>query len=167
MEELIITKAGPDQADRISALVQDTILGVYPRYYLPGAVSFFSRHHSRAHILRDLEKGRVWVLERGGALLGTVTLSAGEINRLFIQKEQRGKGYGSRLLDFAEAYLFRDSGTISLHAALPALSLYRRRGYRETSFHKERMDNGDWLCWHSMQLRREDRRPAGTLYGKN
>lgn len=88
--------------ETILQITHDTISEIYSHYYAEGVVGFFLEHHSREHILSDIEEGIVWLLEEGGSIIGTVTIKGDAVNRLFVLPDYQSRGYGSQLMDFAE-----------------------------------------------------------------
>ena len=61
------------------------------------------------------------------------------------------KGYGRRLMDFAEQKIFECTDICRLDASLPAKAIYIKRGYRESAYHIIPTENGDFLCYDVMQ----------------
>lgn len=144
------------QCETVYALVQRTIGEVYPHYYPRGAVDFFLAHHSMEHIRQDILAHRVYLLTTGDQAVGTVTVYADEINRLFVLPEQQGKGYGKALLQFAEQVVFERYEQVQLSTSLPGRGLYRKAGYCETAYHTEAIGE-DFLCWDTMIKARSER----------
>ena len=83
--------------------------------------------------------------------MGTVTVKENEICRLFVLPQFQGKGYGGRLLDFAEKKAAENYGKIIIDASLPAKPIYLKRGYVFTEYHTIETDNGDFLCYDVME----------------
>ena len=131
-----------------------TIGTVYPKYYPEGAVQFFCDHHSDERIIDDIESEKVFLFEAEGAIVGTVTISGNEINRLFVLPAYQHKGYGRMLMDFAEQAIPESFDRIVLDASLPAKSIYLKRGYRATEYHVIETANGDYLCYDVMEKER-------------
>ena len=131
-----------------------TIGTVYPRYYPEGAVQFFCDHHSDERIIDDIESEKVFLFEAEGAIVGTVTISGNEINRLFVLPAYQHKGYGRMLMDFAEQAIPESFDRIVLDASLPAKSIYLKRGYRTTEYHVIETANGDYKCYDGMEKER-------------
>lgn len=113
----------------IENIVRQSILTVYPQYYSAGMVEFFVLHHDEEHILRDVKAGGVFLLDVEGKLVGTVTVTGNEINRLFVLPLERGHGYGGALLSFAEEVVLQDHGRVYLSSSLPAEEFYFKHGY--------------------------------------
>ena len=139
----------------IRHIVRTTIATVYPQYYPAGAVAFFLSHHNDEAIRQDLATGCVYLCEDGTQITGTVTIRENEILRLFVLPECQGHGYGRELLDFAEQAVREQYPVIRIDASFAAKSIYLKRGYKETEYHKIRMENGDFLCYDVM-LKEED-----------
>ena len=139
------------ESDIITELVRETIKAVYPKYYPAGAVEFFLAHHKPEKIASDIEAGKVYVILRDGIIVGTVTIDGNGIERLFVEPTKQGKGYGRKLLDFAENMIFGYSEKIRLDSSLPAKSIYIKRGYKEKEYCKILTDNGDYLCYDIME----------------
>ena len=147
----MIRRAAPEESDIITELVRETIKAVYPKYYPAGAVEFFLAHHKPEKIASDIEAGKVYVILRDGVIVGTVTIDGNGIERLFVEPSEQGKGYGGKLLDFAENMIFGYSEKIRLDSSLPAKSIYIKRGYKEKEYCKILTDNGDYLCYDIME----------------
>lgn len=151
----MIRSAVPTESDKITELVRETIKAVYPKYYPAGAVEFFLAHHKPQKIASDIEAGKVYVIERDGIIIGTVTIDGNEIARLFVEPSEQGKGHGGKLLDFAEKVIFGYSETVRLDCSLPAKAIYIKRGYKEKEYHKILTDNGDYLCYDIMEKNKQ------------
>ena len=150
-----IIRAVPENFPEVKQITQATIRAVYPRYYPAGAVEFFCRHHSDERISSDIAAGKVYLIGEGACFSGTVTISGNGISRLFVLPQEQHKGYGRALLDFAEQAVLARYGAVVVDASLPAKPIYRKRGYRETECHIIPAENGDFLCYDVMELRRE------------
>lgn len=151
-----IERAGTENFQTVRTITQTTIRAVYPRYYPAGAVEFFCRHHSDERIRADIAAGKVFLLRDDGVTAGTVTVDGDGISRLFVLPQHQRRGYGKALLDFAEEMILPRHGAVRIDASLPAKGIYLKRGYRETEYHALRTENGDFLCYDVMILRREE-----------
>lgn len=147
----MIRSAVPAESDKITELVRETVKAVYPKYYPAGAVEFFLAHHKPEKIASDIEAGKVYVILQDGVIVGTVTIDGNGIERLFVEPSQQGKGYGGKLIDFAENMIFGYSETVRLDSSLPAKAIYIKRGYKEKEYSKILTDNGDYLCYDIME----------------
>ena len=147
-----IRPATINDRETVHRIGHETISASYPHYYPRGAVDFFLNHHHPEAIRRDIEKGLVYLAtDENDVPVGTVTLRENEILRLFVLPVFQGKGYGKMLLDFAENRVAKQFDTIIVDASLPAKSLYLKRGYRETAYHRLLTENGDYLCYDVME----------------
>lgn len=152
MREMEIKKADLSELRIIKDISHRTINAIYPHYYPMGAVDFFLAHHSEEHIRQDIEDGNAFLLfDDNGSAAGTVTVNGCEINRLFVLPEFQGKGFGSRLIAFAEGRISESYSEAELSASFPAKEIYLKKGYKAVSFHKILTENGDYLCYDYMK----------------
>ena len=147
-----IKKAGVSELAAVKEISHKTIKAVYPRYYPAGAVDFFLAHHSDEHIMRDIREGNVYLLyDDSGKAAGTVTVNGCEINRLFVLPDHQGKGFGGRLIAFAEELISENYSEAELSASFPAKAIYLKKGYTAAEFHSILTENGDYLCYDYMK----------------
>ena len=90
--------------------------------------------------------------------MGTGSIRGNEICRLFILPEYQKKGYGSRLMDLLEDRVFQKYQTVHIDASFPAESMYLKRGYRIKTYEIIETEGGDYLCYHTMEKVRTERR---------
>ena len=120
----MIRAAKETDFDSVKNITKKTIWSVYPQYYPSGAVQFFSDHHSEDRIKADIDAEKVFVLEVDEIVIGTITVSDNEINRLFVLPDFQHKGYGRALMNFAEEMISKEFDHIILDASLPAKQIY-------------------------------------------
>ena len=138
--------------ETVKEITLKTIKEIYPKYYPEGAVKFFINHHSDENIMRDLNKGTVYLLiTDDGDAAGTVTLTGNEIDRLFVLPSYQGKGYGRALLDFAENEIAKTYDKIIIHASMSAKKIYLKRGFKEIEYNTLDTGYGDYLCFDMME----------------
>ena len=147
----MIRAAKKTDFDSVKNITQKTIWSVYPKYYPSGAVKFFSDHHSETKIKADIDAGKVFLLEVDEIVIGTVTVSDNEINRLFVLPDYQHKGYGRALMNFAEEMISKEHDHIILDASLPAKQIYLKRGYVATKYNMIETENEDYLCYDVME----------------
>lgn len=146
-----IKQAYKDDLQVVKYITIETINQIYPHYYPKGAVEFFVEHHNDTNILSDIEAGKVFLcVNEEGQPVGTVSIKENDICRLFVLPEYQGKGYGRKLLDFAENEITKKYEEIMLDASLPAKRIYLKRGYREKESHIITANYGDFLCYDIM-----------------
>lgn len=148
---MTIKRAEIGDLERIEFITRETINAVYPQYYPKGAVDLFLAHHNTNNIAADINSGIVFAAECDGIIAGTVTVRESEICRLFVLPEYQGNGIGGELLDFAERRIAENYDKITLAASLPAKRIYLKRGYREVGFDYIPAENGDFLCYDTME----------------
>ena len=136
---------------KVAEIVDKTIRAVYPHYYPSGAVRFFLELHNEQKIGEALAGEDIYFAVVQGEIVGTGSIRRNEICRLFILPEYQAKGYGSRLMDFLEAMVFRRYHTVHIDASFPAESMYLKRGYRIKTYEKIETEGGDYLCYHTME----------------
>ena len=142
-----------DDSAVVSEIVGRTIKTIYPHYYPSGAVQFFLDLHSKARIEEVMSFEEIYLVMVQGKLIGTGSIRKNEICRLFILPEYQGKGYGSSLMDLLEAKVFGNHRKVHVDASFPAESMYLKRGYQIASYEKIEAENGDFLCYHTMEKR--------------
>ena len=147
----MIVKADEQHLGVVKEITQKTISEIYPHYYPEGAVNFFKNHHNDNHILSDIQKGIVYLLESNGDFVGTVTIRENEICRLFVLPEYQHKGYGKELIEYAEYKISKNYREIILDASMSAKKMYKYRGYIETEYHQIITENQDVLCYDVMK----------------
>ena len=146
----MIIKANDNQAETVKYIVHKTIDKIYPRYYPKGAVEFFKAHHNNNSIMKDIRGNMVFILKEDDILVGTVTIKENEILRLFVLPEYQHKGFGRKLLDYAEKIISREYHEILIDASLPAKKIYKLRGYVEIEYNQILTESVDVLCYDVM-----------------
>lgn len=146
-----IWKAEPENLESITAIVQQTIWQIYPKYYPDAVVRFFSELHQAEHIMADIEKGCVWILQADNQIVGTGTLVENHITRVFVLPEYQGKGYGSRIIETLEALAAEEYHTTCLDASLPAAAFYAGRGYRTINHGTVEAEQNQVLVYEIME----------------
>ncbi len=147
----MIKLAEMSDLERVLQITHDTISEIYTLYYAEGVVHFFLEHHSRENILSDIMNGTVWLLEENNRMAGTVTINGNAVYRLFVLPEYQSRGYGSRLMDFAEDNIAQQFTHVHIDSSLAAKEMYLKRGYKEKKTCRILADNGDILIYDEME----------------
>lgn len=137
--------------ESVLQITKDTISEIYSHYYAEGVVQFFLKHHCSENVLLDIKNGIVWLLEEDGCIVGTVTIKENAVNRLFVLPEYQSCGYGSQLMDFAEAKISEKYNYVHIDSSLAAKEMYLKRGYKEKKTCRILADNGDILVYDEME----------------
>lgn len=138
----------------VAKIAEETVRAIYPQYYPAGAVEFFAELHSEVKIEKVKHKEDIYLVFAQGKMVGTGSIRKNEICRLFILPECQGKGYGSRLMEILEKRILEKYSKVHVDASFPAEGMYLKRGYEIVSFEKIKTENGDYLCYHTMEKTR-------------
>jgi L-amino acid N-acyltransferase YncA len=116
-------------------------------YYAEDGYPFEEREAIAAldRLVRERERGQVWVAERQGRIAGYAVLTLGYsleyrgvdafVDEIYLTNEARGSGLGSQALSLIEAECIQ-RGVRALHLEVErdktaARELYRKRGFRD------------------------------------
>lgn len=133
LSELIIRKACPEDAKRISILRRKTLEKINLHDYPRPALDFLKKENSPKGILEKLKRRKLFVLTNRNKILGCVdiNLGTGKVGGLFVDYRYLGKGYGSELMFFIENYAReRKIKKIILHPTKTAYPFYKKLGYK-------------------------------------
>lgn len=144
-------KAVREDAPRITALVQETIKAVYPKYYPKEVVDFFCELHSLEAVDEDIKDENTWMLFEGPRLAGTGSRQGDHITRVYVHPDYQGKGYGSFIVRKLEEKIFSEYDKAYLDASLPACRLYEALGYKTLRHDKHLVGNGAVLVYEIME----------------
>ena len=86
-------KATEQDVEQITALVQETIKTIYPKYYPKEVVDFFSELHCFETIRKDVEDGRVGILKGDNEIVGTGCFKDNHITRVYVKPSAQKRGY--------------------------------------------------------------------------
>jgi len=150
MTEMVIRRATPDDAERLSALGAETFCATFAHLYPPADLSAYlaeayALDRTRAY-LND-PSSAAWLMEAEGVAMGyalagscglphaEVTPACGELKRIYLLPQWQGGGRGSRLLATALAWLEAEkTGALWLGVwsrNLAAQRLYARMGFEK------------------------------------
>lgn len=161
-----IFKAEEIQLDIVKRITRETISEIYPRYYPQGVVDFFLFHHNDENIQKDIVSGCVFLLGNDAEAIGTITIKQNEICRLFVLPKFQHKGFGRKLLDFAEEKIGEEYPEVCLASSLPAKQIYLKRDYVAVEAHTIVADNGDVLCYDWMKKNSKSKLQSINYDGK-
>ena len=126
-------------AEKVYALVQETIKVVYPKYYLKEIVDMFCEFHSRENIIKDIEAGNTYILVENEEIIGTGTKNGNHITRVYVLPRFQKRGYGTYIMNQLEEMIKEKYDYVDIAASLTACRLYTHLGYQT-------VDHGIWEC---------------------
>lgn len=94
-----------DNIEELHAFCQEMIAASYYPAYSREAVAMFRQYHSPERMEEDCSAGHIWsARDELGRLAGTVTVAGGELGRMFVRPDLRGRGVGAQLMRVALDY---------------------------------------------------------------
>lgn len=144
-------QANKNDIDVIFHIVQESIKGIYPKYYPKEVVDFFSELHCRENILKDINDELVGMLIVDGVCVGTGCYRENHITRVYVSPEYQGNGYGSYIMNCLELRISENYSKAELDASLPASHLYETRGYQTIKHCKYPVENDVILVYEVME----------------
>ena len=114
-------------------------------------MDLYLNYHNFDNIKNDITENKVYIICDNGLVIGTVTIFKNDISRLYVDPDYQKQGYGTLLLEFAEKMISEKYDRAVFDCYLPAKSLYLKRGYKEINYNFIKADNGDFLCYDTME----------------
>jgi len=128
-----IRKARKEEIPVISKLILNTLDNINAKDYKKRQLEFEKKCHTIQELKKEFEKKIFFILEENKKIIGVVQLDLNEksVDRLFLIPKYFGKGYGKRLMDFAEDYAKKKGiKKIILYPTDYALNFYKKVGYK-------------------------------------
>ena len=120
--------------------------------YIPKEiVEFFGQLHCYEHIIKDIQKNIVYVLEVNDIIVGTGSFEENHITRVYVLPQYQGKGYGYHILKELEKEIARNYNNVILDASLPACKFYEGNGYKTVRHEEWKCDNEMILVYDVME----------------
>ncbi len=111
-------------------LILHTIDVSYSPVYPPRAVQFFKDFHSEAKIIERHHKGKIFVLEKNGKVIGTGSVVDADIFGVFVHPEFQHQGHGKSLMqELEKEAIVSGISEVVLSVSLPARRFYKSLGY--------------------------------------
>lgn len=148
---MIYELAKPEDLQAVYDVVQHTIKTIYPKYYPAEVVDFFSEHHSREAIAKDIENGYVSVLKIDGNIVATGCFADNHITRVYVLPEYQKKGYGTFIMKTIEIQIGEKYDKAYLDASLSAAGLYEKLGFATINHERYPVENGVILVYEVME----------------
>ena len=122
----------------VHKLIRLTVDTCYTPVYHPGVVEFFKSYHSQDKIRKRSRKGKMFVADQDGEIVGTGALVDNEIQGVFIHPDFQQRGIGKGIMAVLEREAkSRNFDEVTLDISIPARQFYRDLGYavvQECSF---------------------------------
>ncbi len=133
-------------------LIKKTIDVCYSNVYCAEAVKFFKDWHRNEKILQNAEEGLTLVLEQDGRIVGTGTIVADEIVRVFVNPSSQKYGFGRLIMQkLEEKALLQCINIVKLDASLPSKKFYDLLGYATLKHTFLEVENNKRLDYYKMQ----------------
>ncbi|MFI7212296.1 GNAT family N-acetyltransferase [Micromonospora maritima] len=122
----------PDDGEALSALVVRCLREVNSRDYPAELIDRMCDHFSPDRFRRLGRERRVYVAERDGRVVGTVSRDGNKVYTMFVDPDAHGGGIGRRLMRHvenlarAEGHEFMETG-----ASITGHGFYQRIGYQD------------------------------------
>lgn len=132
--DILIRKAGPDDAGALKAILRDTFESTWLPQLTPEAAAAYRREDRPAAYVG--ERGQLFVVaEVDGEVVGLVDWNGDFVNALHVRSDHARSGVGGRLMDHAEAAMAAaghpqarlETDTFNTRSQ----AFYAKRGYRE------------------------------------
>ena len=122
--------ATPNDAKRISYLIQKNTERVLENGYSQAQIGVWKRFNTPSGIRQQMEKRTIFCAFQNQKLVGTIGLQENEVVGLYVSYSQRKKGIGGILLDYLERYARNQKiEKITLTATPSARHFYEKRGF--------------------------------------
>lgn len=148
---IIYRNATPADADRICYVVKHTKAVIYPDYYTQAVVDFINSLTAIEKIKKDIEQNRIYVLVKGGEIIGTGSRTDNHITRVYVLPEYQGQGIGGMLMDELEKKIFESYDDCVLESSQSACIFYENRGYKTVKHVKEDIGGGKCMVYEIMR----------------
>lgn len=127
----------------VCRLIEEVLKRVNIRDYNETVISNLVELYSPENFKRYLKSRKCFLLEVDGEPAGTICIRENKIYTLFVSVNYQGKGYGRRLMKFAENKISKKGYERSrLLASLTAFKFYERLGYIKIGYEQDK-DYGD------------------------
>lgn len=138
--------------DTIRGLVYSTIDACSSDVYPQEAIQFFKDFHAPEKILNDANIGFMLVMEWQDQIIGTGTLIADHVYRVFVLPAFQKRGYGKHIMSRLEG-MAESNGidTVKLDSSLVSKRFYDDLGYKTTRETFIELSNGKRLDYYEMQ----------------
>lgn len=125
-----IISAKKGDVSEISFCRQKSINNVNSNCYSLGAIKELIEDQTPEKILEEFESCEIYCLKKRGKIIGSVSLCENKVDGLYVCPNQVGKGYGRKLLKFAEKKIKKKGyWETYLYSTLNSENFYLSQGY--------------------------------------
>ena len=129
--EIVVRPASPGDGQALYDVTARSIQGLGKQHYSDEQLSGWMGERTADYYEAMIEKGKAFIAEERGEILGFVDADPGEVTRLFLLPEAAGRGLGARLLKLGLAAATKGhSGPVRVEATLNAQGFYERYGFK-------------------------------------
>ncbi len=146
-----IRKFASSDLRAVKRLIRRTINICYSPVYPKEVIKYFHDYHNDETILRDAKEGYTVVLEKNNRIIGTGTIVANHIWRVFINPALQKQGFGKLIMRKLEAKaILNKIGLTKLNASLPSKKFYDSLGYSTSRKTFLKVENSKKLNYYKM-----------------
>jgi GNAT superfamily N-acetyltransferase len=136
-----VDRAKPDQAERLfDIMVRATEVGCAP-WYPAEVMAVWHKGRSPQGMAGVIAEATVYSLRDGDAIRGFVHIGDSEVVGLFVDPDDQGKGYGTKLFRFAIDKI--GTRPVVVKATLNAVPFYAKLGCRKVATESVRRQDHD------------------------
>ena len=128
-----IRKATKRDVNKISRLILNTLNKINSKEYKEKQLKIEKESHKVKELKKEIKEKIFFVLIDDEKIIGTIQLDLKEkaIDRLYLNPKYFGKGFGKKLLVYAEDYAKKKKiNKIKLYPTDYALKFYKKSGYK-------------------------------------
>ena len=117
-------------APRVAAIIEQCLREVNSRDYPADVIERMCAHFTAERMVELSGQREIFVYERGGSVVGTVSREGNKVFTMFVDPGQAGRGVGRALMAHIEARAAADGHDhMETGASITAHDFYRRLGY--------------------------------------
>lgn len=122
----------PSDAGALSVVIRKCLIERNSKDYGPEIIDRMTAHFTPETLERLALEREMWVGERDGMTVGTVSRDGDKVYTLFVEPDVSGQGVGGRLMDHVEQLAIAEGyGYMETGASITAHDFYRNRGYAD------------------------------------
>ena len=129
--EIVLRPASPGDGQSLFDVTARSIQELGKLHYSNEQLAGWMGERTVDYYEAMIEKGKAFIAEENGEILGFVDADPGEVTRLFLLPEAAGRGLGARLLKLGvEVAAKGHAGPVRVESTLNAQRFYERHGFK-------------------------------------